>query len=249
MTYTQKIILFTLPIFSNTFKFYLFSFSNNKISVYSDTFYSEMPELRCSQRSLCSAVLNKRAMISLHQPPFLKSRLIEVVAADLGHFQIIVPTATKAVSPSGRSLPLAVPKREYDREGWIVYRNQVVSRLFELEIGEIVPEGCPFKPIKRLGPAVPIAFETHSRKPLPKPIADLATFSCQAPDTATPYCSVFRHLAPTFVRIYPIHNSHRQSLLDKAKQLLIEKAQFVAKNRDHLKQVPFYRENFNLADS
>ncbi|MEM9004391.1 MAG: hypothetical protein AAGE59_12815 [Cyanobacteria bacterium P01_F01_bin.86] len=188
-------------------------------------------------------------MISLHYPPFLKSRLVEVVAADFGHFQIVVPTATKAVSHTSRSRPLVFPKRGYDREGWIVYRNQVVGKLFELEIGEIVAEGCPFKPIKRLGPAIPLAFETRSRKSLPQAVTNAATFSCQQPDTATPYCSVFRNLSPVFVRIYPIKTSHRQSLVAKTQQLLVEKARFVAQNREHLKQIPFYREKFNLADS
>lgn len=195
------------------------------------------------------AVLNPRVMISLHQPPFLKSHLAEVVAADFGTFQIIVPTATRPISPSARSLPITVPKREYSREGWIIYRDRVVSSLFELEVGEIVAEECPFKPIKRLGPGVPLAFETRSRKSLPKAVSVAATFSCQHPEMATPYCSVFRNLSPAFVRIYPIQNLNRKSLLDKAKQLLVEKAQFVAQNREHLKQIPFYREKFNLADS
>ncbi|MEL6381012.1 MAG: hypothetical protein AAFQ89_00780 [Cyanobacteria bacterium J06626_18] len=161
-----------------------------------------------------------------------------------------MPTATQPVSPSARSLPIAVPKREYSREGWIIYRDRLVSRLFELEVGEIVvEEGCPFKPVKRLGPGVPLAFETRSRKSLPKAISAAATFSYQHPEMANPYGSVFRNLSPAFVRIYPIQNLNRKSLLAKAKQLLVEKVQFVAQNREHLKQIPFYREKFNLADS
>ncbi|MGF1521509.1 MAG: hypothetical protein ACFBSF_04220 [Leptolyngbyaceae cyanobacterium] len=187
-------------------------------------------------------------MISLHRPPFLKSSFAEVVAADLGDFQIIVPTAAQAARSASRSLLLTVPQRQYSREGWIVYRDRVVSRLFALEVGEITTEGGLFRPIKRLGPAVPLAFETRSCKPLPKSVMDANTFSCQYPESATPYCSVFRNLAPVFVRIYPAPNLHRKFLVDKAQQLLTEKAQFVAQNREHLKQIPFYREKFNLAD-
>ena len=188
-------------------------------------------------------------MISLHQPPFSKSHLAEVVAADFGNFQIIVPTEVQTERASVQSLRLAVPKRNYSREGWIIYRDRVVSRLSELEVGHIVAKGCPFKPLKRLGPGVPLAFEAHSRKSLPGVVTAAAVFSCHYPHTATSYCSVFRNLSPVFVRIYPMQNARRQSLLAKAKQLLVEKAQFVAQNREHLQQSPFYREKLNLVNS
>ncbi|NET35134.1 MAG: hypothetical protein F6K19_24425 [Cyanothece sp. SIO1E1] len=178
-----------------------------------------------------------------------KPGFIEVVAADLGDFQIVVPTSTQVVRSSFFLTHITTPKREYSREGWMIYRDQIVSSLFELEVGEIALENCPFKPIKRLGPAVPIAFETYGHNPLPSQVTGVASFSCQFKDGALPYCSVFRQLLPRFVRLYSIPQLHQEQILGKVKQLLVEEAQFVAQHREQLKQVPFYREKFNLASS
>ena len=188
-------------------------------------------------------------MNPLHHSQFLNSRFVEMVAADFGSFQLVVPTATRSVSDSCLSMPIAFPKREYSREGWVIYLGRVLCRLFELEVGEILAEGCPFKPIKRLGPALPVAFETRSRNSLPLPVASMARFSCRFKGEATSYCSVFRKLSPMFVRIYPIQHWQRKQILKRVKQLLIEEAEFVAHHGEQLKHVPFYRDGFNLTDS
>ncbi|NET37063.1 MAG: hypothetical protein F6K19_34400 [Cyanothece sp. SIO1E1] len=185
----------------------------------------------------------------LDKSSFAKANWVEVAAADLGDFQIVVPTANKVVSHPLASTHISIPKREYSREGWVIYHNQIISTLFALDVGEIVVEGCPFKPIKRLGPAVPIAFETRSRTPLPSQVIGTANFSCQVKNETLPYCSVFRQMLPRFVRLYPNQQLQREQILSKVEQMLTEESQFVAKYREQLKQVPFYREKFNLTGS
>ena len=187
-------------------------------------------------------------MLSSHYFPFPKVRVVEVVVADFGDFQIVVPTHNQ---PQKRSIGLAfltAPQRDYSREGWIVCRHTVVGALTQLEIGTIAPEGCPFKPIKRLGPAVPIAFETRSHHPLPALLADNASFSCRLQDEAAPYCTVFRDVLPRFVRRYTLKSQHPEQIQRIVQQLLQEEAQFIQQNREHLKHVPFYREQFDLGD-
>lgn len=185
-------------------------------------------------------------MLSSHYFPFPKVSVIEVAVADFGNFQLVVPTRNQ---PQTRALGLAlltVPLRNYSREGWMVCRDKVVGALTQLEIGTIAPEGSPFKPIKRLGPAVPIAFETRSHRPLPALLADNASFACRLKDEAAPYCSVFRNVLPRFVRRYTLKSQHPHQIQRIVQQLLREETQFVQQNREHLQHVPFYREQFDL---
>lgn len=105
------------------------------------------------------------------------------------------------------------------------------------------------KPIKRLAPGVPIAFEASSHHPLPLNILASASFSYQFEGEASSYASVFRKLRPRFVRIYPIQRFHKKTILDKVKQFLVEETKFVTDNREQLKLNPFYHEKFHLFDN
>ena len=187
-------------------------------------------------------------MLSSHYFPFPKVSVIEVMVADFGDFQIVVPTRNQAQKRSIGLAFLAAPQRSYSREGWIVCRHQVVGALTELEIGTIAPEDSPFKPIKRLGPAVPIAFETRSHHPLPELLVENARFSCRLKGEAASYCAVFRNVSPRFVRRFTLKSQQPEQIQHVVQQLLREEARFIQQNREHLKHVPFYREQFDLGD-
>lgn len=176
-----------------------------------------------------------------------QSAVTEIVAADLDDFQIVIPTAFKSRSSWQKLLPSA--QRQYGQEGWIIHQGKVIGSLNHLEIGDLTTEGNLFKPIKRLAPAVPVSFEIRSRRLLPYRVSMDAKFCYQFRDEPWVHYAVFRNVLPKFVRMYSVQSSHRRQVILKARQLLIDEAEFVAKNRDQLKKVPFYREKFNLDDA
>jgi hypothetical protein len=187
-----------------------------------------------------------QTMLLNHPFSFLQSRVSEIAIADLDGYQIIIPTASK---PAGRPFlakGMTAARREYGPEGWIVYRDRIVGTLTHLEIGATTDETGLLPPLKRLGPAVPIAFEGRSRRSLPTGVSAHAVLSCRLNHEPLPYCSLFRQQRPKFVRIYTVQSSHPREHLLKVQQLLIDEAAFVAQNREHLKNIPFYQEKFGL---
>ncbi|MEM1280575.1 MAG: hypothetical protein AAGG53_11295 [Cyanobacteria bacterium P01_H01_bin.152] len=184
-------------------------------------------------------------MRSAHRPDLLKIYFDEIAIADFGAFQLAVPTTATPPEMALKTRCL-VHSRQYDREGWVIYGDRIVGTLSELDIGQTPssPGICP--PIQRFGPAIPVGFEVCSDQPLPKAIGQLALFACFGHDARAPYCTVFRKVSPRFTRVYAVSSWQHFRVVDQVRRLLTEESQFIATNREHLRQVPFYRERFGL---
>lgn len=173
-----------------------------------------------------------------------KSLFNEVVIADLGSFQIAVLTTTQLVQRPIFSARVPVPERTYQTQGWLIHNQHMIAHLDGLQIGPIFSDDGPFNPLRRLAPAVPLSFEVHSSHALPSQVTQQAAFACQIQTADFPYHTIFRHISPHFVRIYPF--GQRTNLLKIVKQLLADEADFVSQNREQLKQVPFFQTRFGL---
>lgn len=168
----------------------------------------------------------------------------EVAIAALDNFQIAVPSTMKTFWRGVASLQIPISKRCYQAHGWLIYRLHIIAHFDELKIGTASSENCPFSPIKRLAPAIPISFEVKSSHPLPTQLTSQAAFKCELSDADFPYHTVFREMPPHFVRVYPFICN--ESLLKHVQQMLSAKESFIAENYHQLKQIPFYRKAFNL---
>ena len=168
----------------------------------------------------------------------------EVVIADFGPFQIAVLTATRLVERAIFSTRVPVPERIYQPQGWLIYNYQLIANLDGLKINPIFAEDSHFRPLRRLAPAVPLSFEVKSSQTLLSQVTEQAAFVCRFMSTDFPYWTVFRNIAPHFVRIYPF--KHQADLLSNTKQLLVDEAIFIAQNREQLKKVAFFRSRFKL---
>lgn len=185
-------------------------------------------------------------MLLNHPLSFPKAKYSEIAIADLGDFQIVVPTVNRLASSAPLIQGLPTTKREYSTEGWVVHNDRLVGNLVHLEIGTTTDAAGIFKPTRRLGPGVPLAFEVWSRRSLPRWVRVHAALTCEFRQEPYPYCGLFRHCIPKFVRVYAAEGAPRHDSILKVRQLLIDEAAFIAQNRDRLKQVPFYREQFRL---
>ncbi|NER78567.1 MAG: hypothetical protein F6K42_03120 [Leptolyngbya sp. SIO1D8] len=168
----------------------------------------------------------------------------ELAIADTKHFQIAVPSTQKVVERKLSSNLIPISKRIYQTQGWLIYNHEVIAQLNGFQIGEAASENSVFKPIRRLAPSIPIAFEARSAQPLPTQVSTQATFACSIPGISLPYNTVFRQSIPRFVRVYPFQEN--DSPLDKVGQMLIDEATFISQNHEKLKQIPFYQKNFGL---
>ncbi len=171
--------------------------------------------------------------------------ITEIAVADLGAFQIIVPTFRPAVDNSFKLTGSATSRRTYSTEGWVTYQDAIIGTLAHLEIGD-TSEPSPWRSLKRLGPAVPLTFEIKSPRSLPSALLTQSTLAYQFHHELIRYYALFQNIQPHFVRIYSVSGAQPQQLLLKARQCRIDVAQFVAQNREHLQRVPFYREAFGL---
>ena len=168
----------------------------------------------------------------------------EVAIADFGPFQIAVPTKTTLVNKRIFSVRVPVSQRHYQSQGWLIHNGQIIAALEKLILGSVCVENSPFKPIQRLAPAIAISFEVKSAQPLPIQLSTNATFTCKIPDADFPFYSIFHQARPRFVRVYPF--GEIVSLPAQVKRLLTEEALFIKNNAHRLKQVPFYRAQFEL---
>ena len=168
----------------------------------------------------------------------------EVAIADLTHFHIAVLTTIQRISKKVFSVEIPVPTRRYQSQGWIILDGHLVASFDKLVLGDINANDSPFAPIRRLAPAIPISFEVSSAQPLPDQVSACASLSCNVPGAEFPYLSLFHQLCPRFVAVYPITQGN--SLVAKAKQKEIDKRVFIQQNANRLKQVPFYKNSFNL---
>lgn len=175
---------------------------------------------------------------------FSNTHLNEVAIADLRNFQLAVLTGSHPGNRGANFSDALRVKRVYQDQGWLIWNGEAIAHVSGLEIGALDAEPSPWTLPQRLAPSVPISFETHSCEPLPPQVSDRAVLKCQVPQTRLPYQVVFRSIAPRFVRIYPF--DMRASLAARAAQMQIEEADFIAENREHLRQVPFYRMQFDL---
>ncbi|MEM9266294.1 MAG: hypothetical protein AAGA46_12285 [Cyanobacteria bacterium P01_F01_bin.13] len=173
-----------------------------------------------------------------------KSLFNEVVIADFGAIQIAVLTIAQPVKRRIFSTHVSVPERTYQTQGWLIYNQQIIAHLEDLKIGSIFPDDEPFSPLYRLSPAVPLSFQVYSSHTLPLQVTKQATFACELQGADFPYHTIFRNIAPHFVRIYPF--GERTNLLKNVKQLLQDEADFINQNRDRLKQVAFFQKRFRL---
>lgn len=185
-------------------------------------------------------------MLSAQRPDLFKTHFDEIAIADFGPFQLAVPTTTTSLESSPQSQRLVPPKRNYSGEGWVICRDRIVGTLSNLEIGEAPTASGIFQPIQRFSPAIPVAFEVHSRQPLPVAISQLAQFACPWQDAKSQYFTIFRHVSPRFTRVYAVLNWPYFPVINQVRRFLAEESQFIATNRKNLQQVPFYRERFGL---
>lgn len=207
--------------------------------------FSRMEKSAPARYRVCSA-FPFTPMLSLNRPHFLKTHFDEVAIADFGAFQMAVPTVVKPAELTLSPQILKHSQREYSREGWVICRDRSVGTLSALEIAPVAAPDSVFQPIRRFGPAIPVAFEVYSHQPLPVAMTREAQFSCHWDHGKTPFCTVFRQISPRFTRVYTVPNWRRFRVVGRVKQLLIDEAQFIAQHRDHLQQVPFYRQRFGL---
>ncbi len=168
----------------------------------------------------------------------------EVVIADFGPFQIAVLTNKELVKRRIFSSSMPVPKRTYQTQGWVIYNQQLIAHLTDLTIKPIFSEDSTFKPVYRIAPAVPLSFEIQGSQPLPSQITKQATFACELPEADFPYHTIFRNVSPHFVRIYCFGT--RTYLLKQVREMLQDEMNFVAQNREQLKQVPFFQTRLDL---
>lgn len=168
----------------------------------------------------------------------------EVAIADLTHFYIAVLTTIQRVNRKLFFTEIPVPTRRYQPQGWLIFNEQVVTSFDKLVLGDINSNASPFAPIRRLAPAIPISFEVSGSHPLPSQLSACALISCNVPEAEFPYLSLFHQLCPRFVAVYPFTKG--DSLVARAKQMELDKRQFIQKNAHRLKNVPFYKNSFNL---
>lgn len=168
----------------------------------------------------------------------------EIAIADLTHFHIAVLTTIQRVNKKIFFAEIPVPTRRYQSQGWLIFREQLIASFDKLVLGDINSNESPFAPIRRLAPAIPISFEVNGSQPLPSQVSALASLSCNVPEAEFPYLSLFHKLCPRFVAVYPF--TQGESLVAKAKQMEIDKFNFIQHNAHRLKQVPFYKKSFGL---
>ncbi|MEO1388452.1 MAG: hypothetical protein AAFV85_13920 [Cyanobacteria bacterium J06634_6] len=168
----------------------------------------------------------------------------EVIVADLNQFQIAVLTTTQQAKRQIFSTWVPVPKRIYQSQGWLICNQKIVAHFDKLEIGLVFPAGSPFNISRRIAPGVPIAFEVRSAQPLPAQLRAQAAFFCEIPEADFPHHGVFRQKLPRFVKIYAYQAD--DSLLNKVRDMLSAMDLFISQNQERLKQIPFYRDNFDL---
>lgn len=168
----------------------------------------------------------------------------EVVIADFGPFQVAIPSKTTLTNRQIFSAQMRVPQRQYQSQGWFIYNGQPIAALDDLVIGSASTEDSPFSPIQRIAPAIPVSFEVKSARPLPGKLYAQATLTCEIPDADFPFFSIFRQVRPRFVKVYPFRKI--ANLSTQVTQLLTDEARFVETNRHQLKQVPFYKAQFEL---
>ncbi|MEM9008092.1 MAG: hypothetical protein AAGE59_31865 [Cyanobacteria bacterium P01_F01_bin.86] len=178
-------------------------------------------------------------MIQSSQPLF-----DEIAIVDLTYYQIAVLTATQIFNNCKLSTQTSVFKRYYQNQGWLIYKNQIISHFDQLKIDTIFPENSSFKPIQRLAPSIPISFEIRSSQPLPNHLLCQAFLICELPKTDFPHHAVFYRVLPRFVKVYPF--KEYDSLLEKVSQMLAAKDLFISQNFKQLKRIPFYQQNFGL---
>ena len=168
----------------------------------------------------------------------------EVAIANFGPFQIAVLTATKIVERPIFSAHVPVPERTYQSQGWLIYNQQIVAHLDSLKINPIFSPDGPFRTLCRLAPAIPVSFEVNSSQLLPAQIVKQATFVFEFPSAYFPYNTIFHHISPQFVRIYPFRQ--HTDLLRNTQQLLKDEFAFITQNREQLKKVSFFQKRFEL---
>ena len=173
-----------------------------------------------------------------------KNTFNEIVVANFGELQIVVPTLRQVVQKRVFSATVNVPHRIYDSEGWLLQGGDAIAALQNLTIASIFAPETPCPAIERIGPAIPLRFEVTTMEPLPKPASRLSSFSCQLPDALHPYLTVFCNMRPRFARVYPFAGT--SSLTLNVADMQQQERKFVRENSERLQSVPFYREQFKL---
>jgi hypothetical protein len=172
------------------------------------------------------------------------AKLDEIAIADLGDFQVAILTSSKPAKKKGPFPFTLRSKRVYQDQGWLICHGESIAHLSGLEIGPVDSVPSPWMLPKRLAPSIPISFETQSCQPLPRQVSRRSVFTCVFPEARLPHQGVFRSITPRFVRIYPF--DVLTSLVEVVAHMQAEEAEFIAENREQLKQIPFYRLQFNL---
>ena len=184
-------------------------------------------------------LLNIRNLPETSEHPF-----DEIVIANFGAIQIAVSTTKRMVQRQIAATRLSVPQRHYHSQGWLICDRQIIAVAEAFEIGTVSPTAVSTRLIKRLDPGIPLSFEAKGAHPFPHKAITAATFAYEFQDEEFPYHAMFHHISPRFVRIYPLRPMKR--LIHQVDQFLAEEAAFIDQNYQHLKQIPFYQQRFNL---
>lgn len=168
----------------------------------------------------------------------------EAVFANFRTFQIAIPCCTAFERRRIFSSSILVPKRTYSTIGWLLFDRAIVALLTHISIQAIASPDLPFKPILHLGSGVPVDFEARSETQLPSEVSSRARLSCQMERSPAPVCTIFRHLRPRFVRVYPFRGM--DEIVKTNQNMLAEEDLFLNQNFSQLQHSAFYREQFCL---
>ncbi|MEM9162925.1 MAG: hypothetical protein AAGC54_07640, partial [Cyanobacteria bacterium P01_F01_bin.4] len=82
----------------------------------------------------------------------------QVVIANLGPYQIAIPTTSRLVKKRFFSAWVPVPERIYATYGWLICDQKIVAHVKGLQIESANTAMAPLKSIKRLTASVPVSF-------------------------------------------------------------------------------------------
>ncbi|MCG8362079.1 MAG: hypothetical protein MJA27_01950 [Pseudanabaenales cyanobacterium] len=170
--------------------------------------------------------------------------LREIAIADLAQFQIMIPTDTVKLRTPQNLLGFSTSNRIYSDRGWVYRKRRIIGQVQGLRIKSIVSDPSPFKISPRLSNGIPTSFEISAQQPLPAAIAAKALFLYQYEQEPGFHYALFQDIKPRFVRIYPFQSP--LALVGLVEQFLIDEENFIRQRQLQLKNVDFYRKQFNL---
>ena len=90
-----------------------------------------------------------------------KNTFNEIVVANFGELQIVVPTLRQVVQKRVFSATVNVPHRIYDSEGWLLQGGDAIAALQNLTIDSIIAPETQFPTIERIILPINAALFVH----------------------------------------------------------------------------------------